>query len=184
MLWHIDANPSQLPINNHLLIYQKAPMNNQIIFQENGISLVIGDKLILVEPLDNELFYQSAHGKPFKEGKCNVAFLEVKQHPWREVYFELTYFFNNTPLSYWDMEKQKPNESIDVLALDPLNSYDKTRKLFLMSPFQEGKNYSFLREYIHQGAYKMLPEMLVKSIKTAHPENGRVVIADYDEKIY
>lgn len=104
----------------------------KVIFKEDNISLVIGDKLTLIDSGNDEGFYFSGLGKLFKEGKCDKALIEVKEHPWLEVYFELTL--------------EKDNKALTVTDL-----YDEEDD----NLYTEESSFAFLRYTLSKGAVKV-----------------------------
>ena len=127
--------------------------NSHVIFKENNVSLSIGDKLELVAPENEEGFIRSAIGVLFKEGKCDKAYIEVKQKLWLEVFFELTLEIKGKPVTNLDMDKDFSNE--DLQNLDLTNAQDRESYEYYTSAFEESADYTFLRYILNKGARRI-----------------------------
>lgn len=129
-------------------------MTEQIVFMEKHITLVVGDKLLLLESMTGDDFYRSKLGKLFESKKCDSALLTVKQRPWLEIYFELTLFIDNEPVTYWSLKHAEEGKSIEALELDLSKIDDRATMDYLTAIFTETANYDFLRRFIDDGAIK------------------------------
>lgn len=133
-------------------------MTEQIVFMEKHITLVVGDKLLLLESMTGDDFYRSKLGKLFESKKCDSALLTVKQRPWLEIYFELTLFIDNEPVTYWSLKHAEEGKTIDMLNLDLSKIDDQSTMDYLTTIFTESANYDFLRQFIDDGALKLIKQ--------------------------
>ena len=106
-----------------------------IVFRDNGVELVVGDVVILKDPKDDDMFYNSTIGKKFEAGICDELFIEVMQKEWLEVYFYMT---------AWKDGKRVASA---VFYDDPEDWGDEL--------WDEVGNYHFLRYALSRGASKV-----------------------------
>jgi hypothetical protein len=128
--------------------------SHPILFSENGLTLRLGDKLAFVDPKNDEMFYNSNLGKTFKKYKVDKACLEVKQHAWLEVYFELTFEFEGASCTEGDLSEEWLAGKDEYSADDP-NDQDSIE--FYSRPFTERGDYTFARYFISKGGQLLAP---------------------------
>ena len=127
--------------------------NSHVIFKENNISLSIGDKLELIAPENMDGFSRSAIGTLFKDGRCDKAYIEVKQKAWLEVFFELTLALKGDLVTELDIDEDFSNDDLKNLDLSSSDGIDSHKHY--TSAFKESVDYKFLRYLINKGARKI-----------------------------